>query len=346
MKEDLPAIIKSLVIGTLFGVGASWAGLPLAWMLGPMIGTTALATLGHRVHQPNAFPAVALPVIGVMLGSRVSSELLGQAGEFAVTLALLLPFVALSATASYVFYRRVAGFDTVTAFFSGMPGGLNDMLILGAAAGGDERRIGLAHAARILCVIGFVAAYFGYVLGIRSGSAGVVWLPVSGLTWQQAGWLSGAAVLGLPLGRLLRLPAPQMLGPMALSGAIHVASIVQVPPPTIIVIAAQIVLGIRIGSRFNGVGFGFVMRNLAYGAVSSVLMIAVALGFAMLVTRLVGIDTNQAFLAFSPGGLIEMSLLALALGQEAAYVTLAHVVRIVLVIFGAPLAFRVIRGKR
>ena len=34
-----------------------------------------------------------------------------------------------------------------------MPGGLNDMTILGGAMGGEERSIALAHALRILTVV-------------------------------------------------------------------------------------------------------------------------------------------------------------------------------------------------
>ncbi len=338
--------LRSLGLGALCGIIAYWAGLPLPWMLGPMIGTTIAAASGLGLHQPALLPKIAFPVIGVMLGSRITAQLVNQASEFAITLVLLIPFTILCAGISYIFYRRVGSFDRVTAFYAGMPGGLNDMMILGGAAGGDERRIGLAHAARVLCVIGFVAVFFGWVLGVRSSTAASDWLTLGDLGWTNAAWLFGAALAGIPLGKVLRLPAPQMLGPMIVSGAIHIAGLVTVPPPDLLVIAAQVVLGVRIGSRFAGVTFAFIARDLVLGAMSSVLMISVAVLFAFTVAALTGVDPSQAFLAFSPGGFIEMSLLALALGQEVAYVSLAHVMRIVLVIFGAPMAFRAlgIRG--
>ena len=50
-------------------------------------------------------------------------------------------------------------------------------------------------------------------------------------------------------------------------------------------------------------------------------------------------------LAFSPGGLAEMSLLALAMGQDVAYVSVLHVVRIALVIGGAGVVFGWVRGR-
>ena len=48
-------------------------------------------------------------------------------------------------------------------------------------------------------------------------------------------------------------------------------------------------------------------------------------------------------LAFSPGGLAEMSLIALALGVDVAYVSSQHVVRIFIIVALAPWVFRLLR---
>lgn len=337
--------LVSVLLGAAAGLVAFQVGLPLPWMLGPMIAATVVSSFGMRVAVPGFLPMLAMPVVGVMLGSRITSELLDQVGQFAFTLVVLVPFVAASGAASYHFYRRVGRFDPVTAYYAAMPGGLNDMMLLGAAAGGDERRIALAHAARVLCVIAFVALFFGLVLGVRSGSAGRAWTGFAEIGIVPGLWLLGTAVLGAPLGKALRLPAAPLLGAMILSGAVHVAGIVEVPPPDLAVIAAQVVLGLRIGGRFNGVPFQDIARDLGLGAVSSMLMIGVAVAFAWLVAQVTGTELSQAFLAFSPGGFVEMSLLALALGQEVAYVSFAHVARILLVIFGAPVMFGAVGVK-
>jgi len=71
-------------------------------------------------------------------------------------------------------------------------------------------------------------------------------------------------------------------------------------------------------------------------------MLVVAVLFASLVATLIGMPLTQAFLAFSPGGLTEMSLLTLAIGQDIAFVSVTHIVRITLVIAIAPAVFRLI----
>jgi membrane AbrB-like protein len=157
---------------------------------------------------------------------------------------------------------------------------------------------------------------------------------------QDYAVLAVCAVAGVYLGRLLRLPAAAVLGPMLLSGIAHFFHVVDVPPPTVLVIAAQIVMGTVIGCRFIGASAQEVGKDLFLGIFSTVGMLITGVGFAAVVAGLTDTDLSQAFLAYSPGGLTEMSLLAFAMGGDIAYVSITHIVRIVLVIFSAPLVFR------
>jgi hypothetical protein len=54
---------------------------------------------------------------------------------------------------------------------------------------------------------------------------------------------------------------------------------------------------------------------------------------------------SQAFLAFAPGGLTEMSLLTLAMHQDVAYVSTMHIFRITVVVGVAAVVFGQL-GKR
>lgn len=334
----------ALMLGGLVGYLAYVAGLPLPWMLGPMLANTVASMLHVPVRGPDKLRPYVIPVIGVLLGSSISAEILGALGHWAVTLVVLAPALATAAGLSYLIYRRIGGYDAVTAYYAAMPGGLNEMMLLGGAAGGEEKRIALAHAARVLVVILFVVLFFGLVLGVRSGGqGGRPWVALAALGPLDLTVLAACAVAGVPFGRALRLPAFQVFGPMILSGAAHVAHLVSVAPPTLVVVLAQIVIGTVIGCRFAGATAREILRDLSLGLASSVSMIAVAVVFATVVAELSGVSVSQAFLAYSPGGLTEMSLLALAMDQDVAYVSVTHIARIMLVIVAAPLVFRAMR---
>jgi len=329
-----------LAIGGLAGYLANWIGMPLPWMLGPLIATTLASLIGLPVSAPLKLRPVVIPIIGVMLGAAINRNIFAHIGDWGVTLAVMVPFLATAAGVSILIYRKVAGYDPVTAYFSAMPGGLNDMLILGTAAGGNERRIALAHASRILVVITCVGLFYGFVLGVRpGGSSGRPWIEMDVLTLSDWLWLGACAIVGVPFGKLLRAPAPNMLGPMLLSAALHLGEVVETAPPTLIIVMAQIVLGTVIGCRFLGATFREVGRDLGLGALSSFAMLLVAVSFAFIASWLTGAHPSQIFLAYSPGGLTEMSLLALAMGQDVAFVSVMHLLRILLVIMGAPFVF-------
>ncbi|SFS19106.1 hypothetical protein SAMN05444714_2098 [Yoonia litorea] len=335
-----------MAIGISGGLIAYYAGLPLPWMLGPMIANTVAAMLRAPIAGPDQLRPVMIPIIGVMLGSGVTAEMVGQLGTWAITLALLPVFLALAAGISFAVYRRIGGYDPVTAFYAAMPGGLNEMLILGTEAGGNERRIALAHASRVLLIIIFVALFFGLFIGVTTGGqSGAAWVGLADITLVDYAILLACAVLGTVLGRRLKIPAAPVFGPMILSGVAHVLEWVTVAPPTLFVIAAQITIGSIIGSRFIGATLAEVRRDIGLSAIASTLMLAVAVVFAEGIVLLSGIPLAQAFLAFSPGGLTEMSLLTLALDQDVAYVSVMHIIRITLVIAIAPYVFALVRRR-
>lgn len=336
----LSQILASL-IGIAGGLVAYFAGLPLPWMLGPMIANTVAALLQMPVAGPDRLRPYVIPVIGVMLGSGVTAEIFGLLGTWVLTLIILPLFLAVAAGISYGVYRKIGGYDPVTAFYAAMPGGLNEMLVLGAEAGGIERRIALAHASRVLIIIVFVALFFGVFLGVSSGGQGPSnWVALHAITAMDYAILGFCAVAGSVIGKWLGLPAAPVFGPMILSGIAHVAGWITVAPPTLFVIAAQITIGTIIGTRFVGATLAEIRRDVSLSALASLLMLAAALGFAEVIVWISGVPLAQAFLAFAPGGLTEMSLLTLAMDQDVAYVSVMHVIRITMVIAIAPFVFR------
>ncbi|WP_232829343.1 AbrB family transcriptional regulator [Tropicimonas sp. IMCC34043] len=332
--------LLAAAIGIASGLLASRISMPLPWMLGPMLGCCLAAIMGAPVFGPNSLRPAVIPVIGVMLGSGFHPGLLGHASEWTGTLLLLPAFLVTATATGFAFYRYVGGYKPVDAFFCAAPGGLNEMIILGTAAGGDETRIALAHALRVFLVVSAVVFSFALGLNIRSAGGPGAWIGLSDLTLFDYAVLTASGLAGVVLGRRLRLPAPQLFGPMVLSAAAHMTEVITVPPPTIFVVASQITIGTILGCRFVGLDARRMRRDMALGFGATLVLLCVTLLFAALLGPLTGTPLSQGVLAFSPGGLTEMSLLALTMGQDVAYVSTMHVARIVLVILGMSLVFR------
>jgi hypothetical protein len=78
-------------------------------------------------------------------------------------------------------------------------------------------------------------------------------------------------------------------------------------------------------------------------AANGILCLTVALGFALGLAQLVAEPVPAVFLAFAPGGLAEMSLVALSLEVGVVFVTAHHVLRIVLAVAVAQAAYPLVR---
>ena len=116
----------------------------------------------------------------------------------------------------------------------------------------------------------------------------------------------------------------------------------QSAPPWEIVAVAQVVVGSSVGAQFAGVPMERILRTIGASIGSTSLMLITTVCFALALSRLTGIGFEPIVLAFSPGGLAEMSLIALSLGIETAFVATHHIVRIAMIVIAAPLLFKVL----
>lgn len=152
-------------------------------------------------------------------------------------------------------------------------------------------------------------------------------------------WFTMAAVGGVVIGRLTRMPAYFLLGPMLASAALYASGVTDFDLPTPVMSLAQFVVGATVGCRFAGTAPRLVLRVLAISAGATALLLALTIGFAAAVASVAGDPVEAILLAYSPGGLAEMSLVALSLDIEVAFVVCHHIARVFIVIAGASAAF-------
>lgn len=329
----------ALAIGTAGGFVFDWLRMPLAWMLGACVFCTVAAFFGLRIGMKVRLRQGMIIILGVLLGSGFTPDLVQRLGEWAVSLCVLTGMTMTGAALCFVWLRIFTGWDRVTCYFASMPGGLNDMTILGGALGGDERAIALAHALRILTVVLTIPIWYRLVSGAQTSVLAMVHGP-TGNDWKDYAILLACGVVGAAAGRLLRLPASFMMGPMIASAAAHLGGLTGSQPPGVLVAAAQVVVGTAIGCRFVGANFDRLHKEMAASIGAAILLIGCAVVFAKITVALTGLNLDATVLSYAPGGFAEMSLIGLALGIEIAMVATHHLFRLFLIILTGPLVFR------
>ncbi|MDK1389317.1 AbrB family transcriptional regulator [Sinorhizobium sp. 7-81] len=330
----------TLALGALGGWAMWHFDMPLAWLAGAIIATG----VGGLLRLPVAMPPFARPpmtaALGAMLGTSFSPAMFEHTGSWLLSLGGLAVFIAAAGALFYIYFRRVAGFDHATAYFSAMPGGLVDMVTLGIEEGGDEKMIALVHAVRIFLVALSLPFLIQSFTGVALDRTAAGFVPLASIGANDLLWFSLAVFIGAGAGILLRLPARYLLGPMSASAIMHVMGLTHFQLPSSASAAAQIVIGATIGCRFAMAPPRKIMEVVGLSFGSTGLLLSMTLSFAGVLSYLTGDPFTALVLAYSPGGVAEMSLIALSLGVEVPFVVLHHIVRLILVMVGAAAVFR------
>ncbi|MBT3333260.1 MAG: AbrB family transcriptional regulator [Rhodospirillaceae bacterium] len=332
----------TLLLGAIGGAVFFYLDLPLAWMLGSMTFTTIAAFAGApvRLHMPLRMAMVA--VLGTLLGSAFTPHILDQLQHWGAGVLVMVVFVTTMTAASVGFLMWFGKMDRTTAYFAGTPGGLGEMTIIGEQQGGDPRTIALVHATRIFVVVFLLPLFLTTVQHLDIPNTARVLASRPTAHGGELAILAVCAVIGFFLGQYLRLPGGRILGPMSVSAAAYLSGIVHGRPPAELIAIAQVVIGSAIGARFVGLNLRQTGKPIFLAICSAIFMLAMAAIFASVIAPWLGLPMHALLLALSPGGLAEMSLIALALGVDTAFIATMHLVRILLIVTLAPIFFRVL----
>lgn len=350
-EAHLPTVLATLVFAAVCGWIAQVLGLPLPWLLGALLSTAAVALkgirpFGHDVGAPTLMRQVFVPVIGVSIGAAFAPGLLSEMTGWWLSLLALFIYVPLAHVMAFLIARRVFAMDPATAYYGTMPGGFVEASILGDAAGADAALLATLQFLRLILCIILIPLGFSLLIGHTVGSAGGAVIggaeqPLTLLDWLILG---AAGLVGAALGTALKIPASIISGPIIASGLVHLAGWVEGGPPVWLINLTQVVIGVSLGGRFAGRSATVLLHGLRTVAITLPLTFALAAAFAVLLRGVVGASWQAVFLAFAPGGLVEMALVALSLEVGVIYVTIHHIARILIAVgIAKALEVRVLR---
>ncbi|WP_167855992.1 AbrB family transcriptional regulator [Natronospirillum operosum] len=333
-------VTRSLLLGFAGGAVAAWFDLPLAWMLGALVFTMVLSLGGVEISIPKPFKTSCRMAVGVILGAAVNPETLSRVGEWPVSLALVVAGVMLMAVLSTLYYRHVARFDTLTSVSASLPGAISTIPMIAIDMGADPRKMVLPHLFRITLIILIIPPLFTLWQGSGSGrlvaaEQGIDW-------WGVHLW----ALLLVPgawyLGRLIRLPIPELTGPMILAAGLSLGGF-SVTLPDWLFAVTFVVLGASIGGRFYRMPMSTLLGTGRHALVGNLVTLATTGLVALIIHWLTGVPLPVALLAVVPGGIAEMAILAAVLGVDPVFVTFHQIFRSVLINSSAPFILNRVR---
>jgi len=318
--------------------------LPLPFLFGPMAGALVAALCGAPLAGLGQVSIAARSVLGVAIGTSVTPALMAQLPSMLASVALVPLYIAAIGLIGVPFFRRVCGFDPMTAFYAAMPGGAADMTIFGQEAGANVRQLSLVHVTRLTVIMVVAPVILVNIYGV--GLTHPVGPPASDLPLSEILIMAVAAVVGWKGGEKAGLFGAAILGPLIVSAVLSLVGVLHLRPPREALLAAQFLIGMGIGVSYVGVTLRE-LRDTVTGGAAFVLILAALAGAVTELVTLTGLAPPvEGFLSFIPGGQAEMSMLALIAGADLSFVVVHHLTRILVVILGAPVLFRFLRRSQ
>jgi membrane AbrB-like protein len=257
------------------------------------------------------------------------------------SVALIPLYIAAIGLVGVPFFHRVCGFDRVTAYYAAMPGGLQDMVLFGQEAGANVRALSLIHATRVLIIVSMVPFILTRIFGVTLDAP--IGAPAAEIPVRELLLMAAAALVGWKGGERIGLFGASVLGPMIVTALLAVTGLIEHRPPSEAILVAQFFIGTGIGVGYVGVTLFELRRHVFSGVVYVAILALLAFAFTEFVTLTGLARPVEGFLAYAPGGQAEMTVLAIVAGADLGFVIVHHVLRVLIVITGAPLVARLLR---
>lgn len=328
-------VLMTLVIGVIGAEIYTFTPLPLPWFMGPMLACLVAIAFRAPVRRAPALTTLGRVLLGLAIGSAFTPDMADRASGMLTSLAFVFPYVVFLGLIGYPYFRMFRDYDRTTAFLAAVPGGFQSMVAIGEDARADLRRLSIIHGTRIMVIVFAVPLWIQFA-GI-DGAVPIIpaSAKLSAITLKEALILVACGAGGYYAGIKLGISGAAIIGPMLANGIVHFLGFAHARVPVEFVNAAQVMIGVHIGCQFAGITSRELITTVSVAFGYALVLLVGAAAFTVIVAWVAGIDPNAVALAFAPGGQPEMNLIALVMDIDPAYVALHHLLRVMIIVFGA-----------
>lgn len=320
-----------------------WLKLPLPWLFGPLFSCLLAALIGINLYSIKILSDAMRTILGVAVGATVTLSFLLALPGFWNTLIFIPITVILSGIIGVWYFQKLCGYDFPTAYYSSMPGGLQDMLVFGEEAGGNVRAMSLIHATRVLVIIIALPILLTFIWGISLDKPPGD--PIRNFEIEQLIILGICGIAGWKIASFLGMFGASILGPLILTAIASITGILHTRPPVEAIWAAQYFIALGIGVKYVGVTAQEIRKDILAGLGFCIFLLVITLSIVSLVINYNLAPAVDAILSMAPGGQAELVVMALIVGADLGFVVAHHLFRIFIVILGAPIMERFMKSK-
>jgi membrane AbrB-like protein len=316
--------------------------LPAALLLGAMAAAILVAVFDGKLSVPHWPYVLAQGLIGCLVARSIGPAILVTMGrQWPLFLAGVCSVLIIS-TSLGALLARWKVLPGTTAVWGSTPGAATVMVLMSEGFGGDPRLVAYMQFLRVMLVA--IAASVVARLRVEPGGLArpaIDWFPAvaAGPLWETV----ALAVLGAIAGARSRIPAGALLVPLFAGTALSCAHVMTITLPPWLMAGCYALVGWSIGLRFSRDIVIYAARVFPKIFASTLTLIALCGGLAVLLHLIVGTDPLTAYLATSPGGADSVAIIAASSSHvDVPFVMAMQMARFILVLLVGPALARAV----
>jgi membrane AbrB-like protein len=344
LRHDIQKLAITFSIAALTGWIFLALNFPAPFLMGSVFGVWFI---GGSVKPLHPYLGVArwfhIPVVlglGVFIGSFFQGDLIGHVIAYTPTVLAMIAVTIVVTIIGFLFLTRVRKYEPVMAILCAIPGGQAEAIVMARELVEKDYVVALFHLMRVCFVFITTPLLLAAIQGqnaVEHSNELLKTMPgLFDLSLFQFSSFIALAVGGLLLARLIRLPMPHLLGPVLLSAGCHAANVVHIPRIFEFVMLAQLAIGGGVGARLAQVNAKELMVYLKDAAINTMMILLLYFSAAVTIAYFLGATLLEVWLAFVPGGLYEVTLLAMIFGFDIAFIAFHHTIRVILIFLAMP----------
>ena len=332
-----------ILISIPSAIVADYFNIPLAWMLGPMLAVSVAALSGIKIKMPKLALSSILIVLGLHIGNYIDQNLINQMTEWVWTSIIMFVYILISILIVSKYLQKFSGYNVKTSIFSAAPGALGPLMILAEHEKSDLSQVATSHLIRLIIIITVIPFF---VVNYSTNEA---------LTIEKFNYIdqNHFHLLILLIGSILLIflfdkigvPAALLSGTLVASGILQISEVASYKLPNESINFCLLILGASVGCRFADKSLKEVASNSFHSLVATVILVTLGLLAAIVATYFVDTNFLTLLLSFSPGGIYEVAVIAIAFDLDPNFVAFHHIVRLLMILFTVPVILRII-GKK
>ena len=332
--------ISVLIISFPSAIFAEYLNIPLAWFLGPMIITSIAALSGLKIFMPKIVLSFILMILGLHIGNYIDQNLFNQISNWIWTSLIMLVYIIICILIVAKYLQKFAGYGEKASIFSAAPGALGPLMILAENEKTDLSQVATSHLIRLIIIITVIP----FIVVSNTGNDVLLNDDFNYLGQNHLNLilLIFASLFFIFVFDKIRVPAALLSGTLFASGLLQITDIASYKLPDESINFCLLILGSSVGCRFAEKTVKEIANNSLHSIVATTILVLLGLVAAYIATFFVDTNILTLILSFSPGGIYEVAVIAIAFDLDPDFVAFHHIIRLLFILFTVPVFLRVL----